>query len=212
MRTIKSENKIEICKTLINNWNKRNLTIFGRLCYQITNNSKVYIPPPVDINTWQIHYLSIGWKQRKKWKEILLEGINNKDGIEVPDIEISLKTLRLKWLKLLSSNKEANWKIISKYYLNHYGSNLLIFKMDFYTDIIEYNIELNNINTTHQLKSFSEIRKQIIWGNRYIKFNGNGLIFHEWINAGLVFVNDMIDKNGETRESILSSLKIITLL
>ena len=52
------------------------------------------------------------------------------------------------------------------------------------------------------------VRKQILWGNRFIIFEKKYLLFKEWINSGIFFVNDIINKNGKiTQEFILQKLK-----
>jgi hypothetical protein len=56
--------------------------------------------------------------------------------------------------------------------------------------------------------TFSNVRKEILWGNRFIIFENKYLFFKEWINSGIFFVNDIIDKNGKiTQEFILHKLK-----
>jgi hypothetical protein len=36
--------------------------------------------------------------------------------------------------------------------------------------------------------TFSNVRKQILWGNRFITFEKKKLFFKEWINSGIFFV------------------------
>jgi hypothetical protein len=55
--------------------------------------------------------------------------------------------------------------------------------------------------------TFSNVRKQILWGNRFITFEKKYLFFKAWINSGIFFVNDLIDNNGKiTQEFILGEL------
>jgi hypothetical protein len=37
--------------------------------------------------------------------------------------------------------------------------------------------------------TFSNVRKQILWGNRFITFEKKIFFFKEWINSGIFFVN-----------------------
>jgi hypothetical protein len=56
--------------------------------------------------------------------------------------------------------------------------------------------------------TFSNVRNQILWGNRFITSENKYLFFKEWINSGIFFVNDIIDENGKiTQEFILHKLK-----
>jgi hypothetical protein len=38
--------------------------------------------------------------------------------------------------------------------------------------------------------NFAEIRKQLIWGNKCIMFNNKSLMFDNWINSDLIYIND----------------------
>ena len=48
------------------------------------------------------------------------------------------------------------------------------------------------------------VRKQIIWGNKFIKFEHKILLFNNWINSDLIYVNDIIlDENGEISHNFI---------
>jgi hypothetical protein len=58
--------------------------------------------------------------------------------------------------------------------------------------------------------TFSNVKKQILWGNRFITFEKKNKKFKEWINSGIFFVNNIIDNNGKiTQEFILHKYKLI---
>jgi hypothetical protein len=40
---------------------------------------------------------------------------------------------------------------------------------------------------------FRTVRQEIIWGNQHIKFKNKSLIYLNWINDGIIFINDIID-------------------
>jgi hypothetical protein len=44
--------------------------------------------------------------------------------------------------------------------------------------------------------NFREIKKQIIWGNKYIKYKGKCLVKVNWIKSGIIFINDILDEYG----------------
>ena len=48
-----------------------------------------------------------------------------------------------------------------------------------------------------------EIRNQNIWGNKYIKFNNKSLIYKNWIDSNLLYVNDITDENGRVSQDYL---------
>jgi hypothetical protein len=45
-------------------------------------------------------------------------------------------------------------------------------------------------------ENFREIRKQIIWGNKYIKHKGKCLLKVNWIKSGILFINDILGEYG----------------
>ena len=52
-------------------------------------------------------------------------------------------------------------------------------------------------------KSFIEIRKQIIWGNSYIRPNNKTLGFKTWIKSGIRYINDIINNDGLIDQTII---------
>ena len=145
-----------------------------------------------------------------------------KGGLKMIDIESYFISLKASWVSRLADSKFSNWKLIPLKYLNVFGKIWLIFKMNI--DVKKHEQFLNNIPEFYknvltswiktgggQLSSpltFSNVRKQILWGNRFITFEKKYLFFKEWINSGIFFVNDIIDNNGKiTQEFILHKLK-----
>ena len=81
---------------------------------------------------------------------------------------------------------------------------------EFYREVIKCWFEAGG-GQKKKITSFSDIRKEVIWGNRYIKFENKCLIFKNWINSGLVYINDIINENGEiTQQHIWEKLKCKT--
>ena len=61
---------------------------------------------------------------------------------------------------------------------------------------------------TKTLSHFAEIRKQLIWGNKFIMFKNKCLMFDNWINSDLIYINDILNENGEISQNlILDKLK-----
>ena len=63
---------------------------------------------------------------------------------------------------------------------------------------------LNIVNSWIKIKSthksvpnyHSEIRKEVIWGNKFVKFQNKSLVFKNWIDSNLIYLNDILDENG----------------
>ena len=130
-------------------------------------------------------------------------------------------SFKLKWIKTLLNQEKANWKILPEYFFKNFGHNFLIFYMNidnfnqisnntylpiFYEDIIKCWINVHKISFS-EVNNFENVRKQMIWGNKFIIFNKKSLIFQNWINSNILFVNDIIDEQGEiNEETILQKL------
>ena len=77
-------------------------------------------------------------------------------------------------------------KIIPLSYFEQFGPDFLIFK----TNIKEP-------------KQYFQVRRQIIWGNKFIKYKGKSLMIENWINSGIIFINDIIDDQGNISEVVI---------
>ena len=98
----------------------------------------------------------------------------------MPDIKSQLQTLQIKWINRLISKEDMSWKIIPTYYFDKYGKNFLLFKMNtgvvknlaeiklphFYRSLLETWLNAGG-GASDEIKSFTDIRNQIIWGNQY---------------------------------------------
>ena len=61
---------------------------------------------------------------------------------------------------------------------------------------------------TKTLSYFAKIRKQLICGNKFIMFINKSLMFDNWINSDLIYINDILNENGEIGQNlILDKLK-----
>lgn len=217
------DSKLESCQTLINAWNKRNLTMNGRILVikSILIPKFTYLLQNLeptkqilnDINTMFYKFL---WKGKNdKIKRATVIGPKLQGGLDMIDIHVYYKSLTLKWINHLKTVNNANWKVIPYFFLNQYGNNLLIFNMKldsikslstvktklscFYTSLINNWIDFNITckSNTEKQTTFFEIRKEIIWGNKNIKYNGKCILFKTWIDSNIIFINDIISANGE---------------
>ena len=53
-----------------------------------------------------------------------------KRGLNMVDINSYFKLLKVSWVKRLLSSKTSNWKVIPRKYLDKFGKNRLILKMN----------------------------------------------------------------------------------
>ena len=58
-------------------------------------------------------------------------------------------------------------------------------------------------------QSQTEIRKQLIWGNKYIQTKGKTLFYKNWHKNNINFIDDLLDETGNLKcgEKIIQQLK-----
>ena len=224
---------IDKTSKLITQWEKRKLTLYGKITvtktlllpnitYVATN---TVIPKEVlrNFNSMLFNFIWSGKKD--KIKRSILTKKYEEGGLNMTDIETYLKAIHLKWIKRLhDDNLNANWKVLPKYFLNQLGQDLIVFKMNlknvnqldkkilikiptFYQELLKTWID-QNANSIKEPKNYLDLRKQVIWGNVFSKFQNKILIYEKWIASNILFVNDIIDDKGNiSTEVIFSKLK-----
>ena len=158
------------------------------------------------------------WNNKnEKIKRNTLIGSKFCGGIDMIDISSYITSLKIKWVKAFINKPKANWAVIPKTLFHNYGPDFLIFRTnlhniklvetkhltDFYKDLLQTWIQFKNTFDNKRPTTFSEIRKEIIWNNKYIKNRGKSLCFKSWIKSGIIFINDIIDKSGIMKDDII---------
>lgn len=215
---------------LIKTWEKRNLTIIGKIMIiktllipQLTYLGNVMFFNKKQMKELEHIIFSFLWNNKPdKVKRTTMIANYEKGGLNMLDIPSYFKMLKIKWVTFLINAKDENWSIIPKLYFNKFGQNFLIFKTnlfpcnykllenlpDFYREIVMCWQEIKGGKREYP-QNFRNIRNQILWGNRYIQFDNKPLFFKNWIDSGLIFVNDIIDRNGKLSEThIFHKLKV----
>jgi hypothetical protein len=76
----------------------------------------------------------------------------------------------------------------------------------FYRDII-----MCWVKTGGQLpnsKHFANSRKQLIWGNKYIKVKGESLLYNNWIDCNLIYINDLLFNHWIVKQFVRKNINI----
>ena len=183
--------KVEKLEKLITQWQKRKLTMIGRiqivkslLIPQITYLTTVIcMPKNILKRVEHLIYKFIWDNKSEKVKRTTLIKNFKEGGLKMIDLQAHIKTLQSKWILKLLDKDEGQWKILPKYYYNKFGKNLIILKFNldnikslpnvdtiplFYREVLNawYTIKDTNQIPNEPVK----IGNQIIWGNKYIKF------------------------------------------
>ena len=218
---------------IINSWKKRNITMVGKIMIvksliipnityvaSVTNLDKEYV------SKFKTMIYKFIWNdKREKVKRETMNKNYLEGGLKMIDIDKYIEAIQIKWIKKLTSKNFANWKVIPFYYFNKFGPELMIFNMsidtiksvdqftnnlsDYYLNLLKSWISINKY--TKIPSNFRTIRQEIIWGNQHIKFKNKSLIYLNWINDGIIFINDIIDHEGKLSENfILKKLSLKT--
>ena len=121
----------------------------------------------------------------------------DKGGLNLTDLESSIKSLRLAWISRIFKDNLSPWRDYLKYLLKPFGE-LFFFQCN-------YNIKDHDINSVfflEMLQWWSEFRSEfametvpfdsIIWNNCEIRIDGNPIYYHNYVKVGVVFVTDLM--------------------
>ena len=222
------QRQYEKSEKIIKDWNKRNLTMLGKitLVKSLILPNITYVASVTEIDKEylakfkKIIYSFIWNNKSEKVKRDIISKNYHAGGLKMINIDKYLEAINISWVKKLIENEDLspNWKVLPRFYFDKFGQEFLIFKMNF-----------NNINLVYKLKelipqfylriikswintksekeldhlSYKQIRQQLIWGNKNIKLNGKCLIFKNWINSKILFLNDIIDNKGKFNQNMI---------
>jgi hypothetical protein len=85
------------------------------------------------------------------------------------------------------------------------GKNIV---SSFYSELIKTWIICNIKKSIKEPKQYFQVRKQIIWGNKFSKYKRKSLMLENWINSGIIFINDIIDGQGNISEVVILQNRI----
>ena len=186
------EAKIEQIKSLILSWEKRNISMIGKILIikslilpKFTFLATSGIVPQKYKKEIESCCFKFIWKNKiDKVKRTTLINTYEKGGLNMIDFESYFNSLKASWVNRLTDTYYENWKVIPEKYFNIVGKNWLVFKMniddiknvpnvehipEFYRDVIISWVKSGG-GQTKTPKRFQDIRKQVIWGNKFIKF------------------------------------------
>ena len=160
------EKKIMDMKNTFCCWEKRNLSILGKILIvktliipKFTFLASATVVPISYIKEIESCCFNYIWKgKRDKVKRSTLIAQYEEGGLNMIDVECYFKSLKASWVPRLIKEKTANWKIIPYKYFSKFGKNLLIFSMN-----------IDSCESLYNLNTIPEFYRQII---------------HAWIEVG----------------------------
>ena len=203
--------KLNIIETILKVWHPRSLTLRGKIIiikslaipHLLQLSSAISLSEKFLINLDRM-FTNFIWSDRKHLisKNILIQPIEF-GGIKMVTAKNILDTSKIMWIKRLSNNIDAAWKILAK---NLMGLDIKnIFKKQMYAAI------KSNIKTpfyqgmlktwfrflTTNIRNIKEFANEELYGNPNILIDNRpiNIQYRDWRNAGIVLVGDMFDKD-----------------
>ena len=196
--------KITEIKKQIHQWSWRGLSLFGKvsvikslLLPKLVYKLSILSPPSDFISLIQTIIYKFLWKGPDKIARRAAINSSDYGGLNITDLETSIKSLRLAWISKIFNPEPSPWKSYLRHLLKPYGG--------FFFFHCNYNINDYHINSTFYLEMlqwWSEFRSKfstdskaydsIIWNNCNIKIDGKPICYHNYMNAGVIFINDLM--------------------
>ena len=230
------DKKLAKCKTILNWWKSRNLTIIGRIQVVKTfiisqflyASSVIYMPEKYisEVNKMIRYFV---WKGKSKLSRTTMYRNKEYGGLRMPDFRTMIRASQVKWIYRLVSNKgEQCWRNLQECMKLNGIENLDLF--------MEANYNLKRLKNLRYIPKFyvkaldiwqknvevENSRENVIWYNGKVTVDKNMVYHRDFYEAGIIYLSDLIDKDGNpfpfkrlvdkglTRGSWLRWLSVIT--
>ena len=224
--------KTEKIKNCFSVWRNRNLSYKGKVqlinTYGISN--ILYTLQVKDMGLQELklvnnalwHFLWDGKNKGLVNREICMMP-RNSGGLGMPDLNIITQSMPIAYVNKVLSEPDAKWKLFPRKFFASLDST---FKTTFFllqvTDSMPHICHMNipgfyincikhyqyflKINTNTPSTS-EAVRKEILWHNHRIQFNGKSLNFHHWALSGILRINDICTDGQISVEKIKNTLR-----
>jgi len=204
------DKKIAKCKQIINWWQSRNLTLLGRIqiiktfitsqfqyVMGVTEIPKKYVS---EINNMIKAFV---WRSKKcKLKQSVMCKDKLSGGLKMPDFNTMIEVSHIKWMKRVIMHKDSlcwttlclnlskcNIKNIDLFLKANYDVNWIKQSMPpFYVQVLR---------VWHEHVQTNPSRECMLWYNRMIQIGGKHVYYEEFVRAGIVYVQDLLDTDGK---------------
>ena len=196
--------KISDIKKQIHLWSWRGLSLLGKVSIikSLLLPKLIYIfsilPPPSEfVALIQTIIYKFLWKGPDKiTRKAAINSFDN-GGLNLTDLETSIKCLRLAWISKILNSESLPWKSYLRYLLKPFGG-LFFFHCNY--NINDYNIK--SIFYSEMLQWWSEFRSKfatetisfdsIIWNNCNIRIDDKPIYYQNYVNACVILASDLM--------------------
>ena len=215
--------QIDKIKSLIKQWHKRNLSLYGKiviaktfLLSQITHIiQSLALPETVvdEIDTiifkflWQKHYSEK--KANEKLKRSILCSDISDGGLKMISVKTQHKVFLMKWMYKAVSPK-WNGNTLINYIFSELGGTKYFIEAPEFNNIREYEKLCKSNFWTKVAQTWSDFRRdnplnvltiddilmQPLFNNQLIKYKGLTLFFKSWFKKGIIRIKDIIKDNS----------------
>ena len=206
--------KLQKLKSILDIWNCRSLTIFGRCLIakslgisQLIHSLSSLDVPLEYLNAVNSAIFKFIWKNKKdkiKRKVMFLD--YDQGGLRAPSIYALSKSLKLAWISRLLAvdyGSGESWKAIPNYFFERYGGLNFILRCNYdkkFLDQIElpqfYKLSLLYFLELKEFFPNQSGQEQILFNNKDILIHGHSIFYRNWYDRGVYLVHDLLKTDG----------------
>jgi hypothetical protein len=207
------EDRAKEFKKILDMWSQRNLSLIGKITIlkSLAFSKVLYqcgimaVPDNFIDQLNDIAYNFIWNGKPNKIKRLTLIADYEDGGLRMLDIKSFLQAQKAMWVKRLLSPDTASWKALPMLFLDGLlGKDTFKCNMkckvrplnfpEFYWNVIKYWFEFKDL--TLKKKDPFDIRRESLWLNKNIIFNGNEIRGKTWERSGILIIHDILNENG----------------
>ena len=205
------DKKLVKIKSIIKQWDRRNLTPIGRLTLikslliSQLNHLFITLPSPSKETILELNDILFSslWKSKvdKVKRKIVTQEYQN-GGLKMINLDNYIKGLKSTWIRRLLTDNNAAWK---KLVSNLFNSEKLIktgsgyideiqgtLKNKFWLDVLSAYKEIQNKSLIYNSEDFLS---QPLWYNKNIQINNKSVFYQSWFNKGIIYFNDLLNED-----------------
>ena len=212
IRLTNCEENINSIETILKVWHARSLTLQGKIVIikslviphllQISSAIPLCEKFLINLDRMFTDFIQSDRKHLISKKVLLIQPVEF-SGLKMVTAKNILDTSKVMWIKRLSNNIDATWKILAKYLMGLDIKNILKkqiysaiksnIKTPFYQDMLKTWFRFLKTN----VKNITQFVNEELYGNPNILIDNRPTDIHysDWRNVGIVLVGDMFDKD-----------------
>ena len=208
--------KILNLEQTLNTWQRRNLTLYGKINIVKTLGiskliySASVLPVPdhyiQEINKLIFNFIWAGKPPKIKRNTIIGEKKNG--GLKMCDFKIMEKALKITWVSRIQDESQAPWKIIPNQLLHKHGSLAFLTNCNFAPSMLDLDDKLptfykkmldywSEFKIATGIDSKTNPNNEIVWNNRKILVGKKPVFYQNWYDAGITKISDILNQNQD---------------